>query len=320
MAIQSSGAISLANVQSEFGGSNPISLSEYYRNGSYVTSNNTSVPTSGTIDLGDFYGSVNQFSFSITSNTQNANIRTLAVAAGWDGSAPLITTVNSGVWLWSDSTSLGGVIISGSFPGGLTLLNYGKIIGKGGKGGNGRLSQDIGESGGAGGPALTVASTSVSITNNSGAYIAGGGGGGGGSGRQTDDNNYAGGGGGAGGGTGGGGLSASQPVGGSNGAVGAVGGNGGGNGGGTGGGAGGGGASPYNGHTSGGGGGRILPGVGGSSGGGSAGAAGIYIGGGGWGASGGGGGFRQGAGGAGGAAISGTAVSLTNNGTIYGST
>lgn len=36
MALQSSGAISLANLQGEYGGSNPISLSEYYRNGPYV--------------------------------------------------------------------------------------------------------------------------------------------------------------------------------------------------------------------------------------------------------------------------------------------
>lgn len=38
MPLQSSGAISLSQVQSEFGGSNPISMSEYYRNGSYVPS------------------------------------------------------------------------------------------------------------------------------------------------------------------------------------------------------------------------------------------------------------------------------------------
>ena len=36
MALQSSGTITLAQVQSEFGGSNPISMSEYYRGGSYV--------------------------------------------------------------------------------------------------------------------------------------------------------------------------------------------------------------------------------------------------------------------------------------------
>lgn len=55
MALQSSGAISLSQIQDEFGGVNPIGLNEYYRNGSYTTANNTSVPTSGTIDMADFY-------------------------------------------------------------------------------------------------------------------------------------------------------------------------------------------------------------------------------------------------------------------------
>lgn len=36
MTLQTSGAISLSQVQAEYGGSNPISMSEYYRNGSYV--------------------------------------------------------------------------------------------------------------------------------------------------------------------------------------------------------------------------------------------------------------------------------------------
>ena len=59
MAIQSSGAISLSDLQTEFGGSNPISLSEYYQNASpdLVTENNTNVPNTGnSIDLSDFYG------------------------------------------------------------------------------------------------------------------------------------------------------------------------------------------------------------------------------------------------------------------------
>lgn len=49
MTLQSSGAISLANVQAEFGGSNPISISEYYGAAS-------GVPSSGTISLSNFYG------------------------------------------------------------------------------------------------------------------------------------------------------------------------------------------------------------------------------------------------------------------------
>lgn len=58
MALPSSGTISLNDIQTEFGGTNPISLSEYYRGGSFMSDNNSNVPTSGTIDLADFHGSV----------------------------------------------------------------------------------------------------------------------------------------------------------------------------------------------------------------------------------------------------------------------
>lgn len=59
MAIQPSGVIALSDIQDEFGGTNPIGLSEYYRGGAYTTSNNTSVPTSGAISISDFYGATN---------------------------------------------------------------------------------------------------------------------------------------------------------------------------------------------------------------------------------------------------------------------
>ena len=52
MALQTSGAISLGDIQTEFGGSNPISISEYY-------GVDTGVPASGTISLSDFYGTSN---------------------------------------------------------------------------------------------------------------------------------------------------------------------------------------------------------------------------------------------------------------------
>tara|TARA_B110000211_G_scaffold13863_1_gene14412 strand:- start:559 stop:1032 length:474 start_codon:yes stop_codon:yes gene_type:complete len=38
MALQTTGAISFSQMQTEFGGANPISLSEYYKNGAYVPS------------------------------------------------------------------------------------------------------------------------------------------------------------------------------------------------------------------------------------------------------------------------------------------
>ncbi len=170
MALQSSGAIKLSEIQTEFGGTNPVSLSEYYSGGSFVPSGTSGVPASGTVSVGDFYGASNQYSFSISSNTANADIRALAVSDGWDEQTPLVANINSGVTLYSSSTSTGGALVSGSFPGGVSIVNSGNITGRGG----GAQA--------AGGPALQITtSDTVSVTNNSGAFIAGGGGGGGGS-------------------------------------------------------------------------------------------------------------------------------------------
>jgi len=60
MALPSSGSISLNSLQTEYGGSNPISINEYYRGGSLVpnTTPNNSIPTTGTINLNNFYGGI----------------------------------------------------------------------------------------------------------------------------------------------------------------------------------------------------------------------------------------------------------------------
>ena len=54
-----SNAISLGAIQTEFGGANPISMSEYYKNGGggYVVTADTApnVPTSGAITFGNFH-------------------------------------------------------------------------------------------------------------------------------------------------------------------------------------------------------------------------------------------------------------------------
>lgn len=65
MALPSSGQITMAQIQTEFGGSNPINLNEYYRGGSYVTDNNTNVPTSGQITMNNFYGAAMQDSYTL---------------------------------------------------------------------------------------------------------------------------------------------------------------------------------------------------------------------------------------------------------------
>lgn len=57
MALQSSGTISLSQIQSEWGGSSPISLSEYYRgNLPSGRTNYGSIPYSGAISMSNFYG------------------------------------------------------------------------------------------------------------------------------------------------------------------------------------------------------------------------------------------------------------------------
>lgn len=60
MTLPSSGALTLSDIQTEFGGSNPISLSEYYAGGAYVPAGTSgtygAVPSSGAIGIRNFYG------------------------------------------------------------------------------------------------------------------------------------------------------------------------------------------------------------------------------------------------------------------------
>jgi hypothetical protein len=354
MTLAASGSISLGQIRTEYGMSGSISMSELYRGGSNVTDNNTGVAASGTITLGSFRGSGKRYEYTITSNQQELNIATYLTGQSHPSSNPAKVTINN-VYVWSDSTSTAGLTIPSSVSNfalasphstvGLSIVNSGKIIGRGGNGAayNGSAQ--------AGGPAISNSATGVEITNNSSAYIAGGGGGGGSGKNSSESNAGGGGGGGAGGGTGGAGYDNALGVrsGGSGGAIGASGSNGtnsedasSGKGGGSGGGGGGyDGDNPFDGAdgAGGGGGGRILPGTGGAGGtrtgnqgsigtGGTGGSgsssggseSGFFAGGGGggWGAAGGNGDQTNGA--AGGAAISGTSVTLTDNGTIYGST
>lgn len=118
MALQGSGAISLANLQTEFGGSHPISLSEYYRGGSYVGSTNTNVPTSGAISLSNFYGA-SAFLPDYTPDALNWS-DIYETHTGQNGGTGLtniqtVSGINSPVTLRLTISSYGG---SASFPSG----------------------------------------------------------------------------------------------------------------------------------------------------------------------------------------------------------
>jgi hypothetical protein len=140
---------------------------------------------SGQISLSNFYGKANQFAFTIASNQTNANLRTLAVNAGWNGTSRVVATINSGVYVYSTSTGTPALTVNGSFPNGVQLNNNGTIQGMGGGGGVGGYRPGgvvQATAGGGGGLALSV---SVAVSINNANRIAGGGGGGGGAGYIT---------------------------------------------------------------------------------------------------------------------------------------
>ena len=97
MTIPSSGPISLQTLQTEFGGTNPISLNEYYAGGGLVPAGNTgtfgAVPSSGPIGLQNFYGTSNVRYFS------NAfSQRIISTYRGGTSSVEL--DVNGNVWTY----------------------------------------------------------------------------------------------------------------------------------------------------------------------------------------------------------------------------
>ena len=184
MALQSSGAISIANIATEFGGSQPHALNEYYRGGSYVTSNNTNVPTSGAIDLADFYGAVKQSSVTISSNNTNRNVHTDLFGGDFTSSIPKLLIINSGVELGATSLSNYALYVPSGMGGTLTIQNAGTLSGAGGDGSSSGA-------GGDGGTALYIASNNVTVTNTGTIRGGGGGGGKGSNGASNVDSNFS---------------------------------------------------------------------------------------------------------------------------------
>lgn len=255
MALPASGQISLSQVAVELGRASNATTSL----GESAVRSLAGVP-SGAISLNDLHGKANAFVGTITSNQNKLNLRTWALANGWNGSSAAIITVNSGIYIYSNSTSTPALTINGSWPGGITLVNNGYIMGQGGTGAGFTSSAAINAT--AGGQAISLG---VSATINSATgYIGGGGGGGGAASYGSGSSNCTSGGGGAGGGAGGASLSISGGSGGGLGGSGSSGSSTDGYAGGGGGGAGGGGVSSALYAYSGGGGGRIMPGSGGA--------------------------------------------------------
>lgn len=187
--------------------SGPISLSEINvelsRPPTSTLSLNDSVVRSlfgvltGPISLSNGHGkTTNEWLGTITTHQKEMNLATWALANGWNGSSHAVITVAAGVYIYSDNVAI-PAMTTGQFPGGLTLVVSGYIMGKGGKGGSVYYSEGSENwiPPEAGGVALSLLTTTK--INLNGGYIAGGGGGGGAGGSALNPSS---GGGGAGGG------------------------------------------------------------------------------------------------------------------------
>lgn len=198
MALQSSGAISLSDIAAEFGGSTPHSLSEYYGVA-------TGVPSSGTIDFADFYGTSaytpptvcyvtvvgggggggSGNSTGYTGNGGGAGGRieiatvnlygavTLNVSVGGGGARAVVGTKSEVTWSGTNAAHTGGMV---SNTAGKVTSNIGGGAGKGptasyGNGGGGYGNANSGYMGASGYYDLYAGGDGAS-----GAYGGGGGG------------------------------------------------------------------------------------------------------------------------------------------------
>jgi hypothetical protein len=207
MTLPASGPLSIQQINAEFGRGND--LNSYRGTTWYTDAGGSGTFPTGAISIGDFFGkraNSPSFSFTISSHIDQANLRTLAVNAGWNQSSPVTATLASGYYLYSSNVGAAALTIDGSWPGGVTFVNNGYVMGMGGTGGgHGYQSAPtattyVNSGQTVGGPAI-ILGVSCTIQNNS--YIAGGGGGGGSCVSGFGTGAGYGGGGGAGGGSGG---------------------------------------------------------------------------------------------------------------------
>ena len=170
MAIAASGAVSFSDLRTEFvGGSSAISMSDLYRGGSNILTKAgdnpavnmaASVPTSGLIDVQDFYSTAKAFKNTVSSSTTNVDANAL-FGDDYDVNYPKIIDINSGVTIGGSGDE--AIDIPSGLASTLTINNAGTVIGFGGA-----------SAGAAGGSAINCASSGV-VINNTG-QISGGGG------------------------------------------------------------------------------------------------------------------------------------------------
>lgn len=171
-----------------------MSLSVKY-NGSFSEVSSVNVKTGGSwteaeevfVKYNGIWRSVwtNTFTHTISGAFTNLNLRDSAISAGWNGSSELLTTITSGSVISGSSSAFNALLVDGSFPNGLIIINNGNVIGFGGNGApggdaSGRSYANNGVQGAPGRAGIRVDASAPYINIDNQGIIAGGGGGGGG--------------------------------------------------------------------------------------------------------------------------------------------
>ena len=203
MTLPLTGPLSLTDIQAEFGGTDTISLSEYYKGGPYVHTYSLApnVPTSGPIAISDFYGAAQYI----------PTVRTVILTDGQTFTVPASLITPLTLTLISAPGGTGGTDVPPGYPGypghvitGNVTANSGDVFlaSVGGPGGRGQSGTQggggspgpggtLGYSGGTGGGAGYAGSSgaggggggaTVVTQNGTPVAVAGGGAGGGGAG------------------------------------------------------------------------------------------------------------------------------------------
>jgi hypothetical protein len=204
----------MTTIATEFGGTVPHSLSEYYRGGGLVPNvpQNAAIPTSGQIAMGNFYGSSNRRAVALTiaANTNNYDVYTNRGPSYVPGISDITVTINPGVTVGSTTVPAYAMLVPNAFSptDTVTIVNNGIVYSAGGPAGAGGpiaapLTANPGGGGSPGGGALYV-NRPVTVVNNGTIRAGGGGGGGGGAGVGFNPGLPKGNAGGSGGGGGGG--------------------------------------------------------------------------------------------------------------------
>ena len=113
MALQTTGTISFLDLQDEFGGSNPIAISEYYRGGAYV-------PTTVTGSYTSYQFSISAYHWLTYGNTVTIEWNNSVVYTTTSGN-PSTTSLTTGGYDYNRGTLQ---YTSGGGKGGTPVYNY----------------------------------------------------------------------------------------------------------------------------------------------------------------------------------------------------